>query len=276
MSETRELATFTTELRFSDLPGEVVDKASELAMHSWGVQLAASTLPWSRAVYEYVQSEGGTPQSTVVNYGTRTSCGAAAMVNGVFAHGFEMDDNHARTSLKGGSVVVPTALAVGETQASSGEEFITGLVAGYEIMARLGLTIGDEVRRREHHMTGSYGALGAAATTARLRATSTDVTVHALSLACSQLVGYQDAPPTGRGSAKRLYPGLAAMAGNQVGDAGRGGHHRFGPNSRQWRRRPASVRRAGSDVAHEGAGHALGDPGRTLQAVRPGWDISSP
>jgi 2-methylcitrate dehydratase PrpD len=213
LSETRELATFTTELRFSDLPGEVVDKASELAMHSWGVQLAASTLPWSRAVYEYVQSEGGTPQSTVVNYGTRTSCGAAAMVNGVFAHGFEMDDNHARTSLKGGSVVVPTALAVGETQASSGEEFITGLVAGYEIMARLGLTIGDEVRRREHHMTGSYGALGAAATTARLRATSTDVTVHALGLAGSQLVGYQDAPPTGRGSAKRLYPGLAAMAG---------------------------------------------------------------
>lgn len=213
MNETRELADFATELQFSDLPDEVVDKASELAMHSWGVQLAASTLPWSRGIYEYVRAQGGTAQSTVVNYGTLTSCANAAMVNGVFAHGFETDDNHARTSLKGGSVVVPTALAVGETQASSGKEFITALVAGYEVMVRLGLTIGDEVRRREHHMTGSYGALGAAATTARLRSMDAETAVHAFGLASSQLVGYQDAPATGRGSAKRLYPGLAAMAG---------------------------------------------------------------
>ena len=138
MNETRELADFATELQFSDLPADVVDKASELAMHSWGVQLAASTLPWSRGIYEYVRAQGGIAQSTVVNYGTLTSCASAAMVNGVFAHGFETDDNHARTSLKGGSVVVPTALAVGETQASSGAEFITALVAGYELMARLG------------------------------------------------------------------------------------------------------------------------------------------
>ena len=213
MNETRELADFATELQFSDLPADVVDKASELAMHSWGVQLAASTLPWSQGIYEYVRAQGGVAQSTVVNYGTLTSCASAAMVNGVFAHGFETDDNHARTSLKGGSVVVPTALAVGETQASSGAEFITALVAGYELMARLGLTIGDEVRRREHHMTGSYGALGAAATTARLRSMDAETAVHAFGLASSQLVGYQDAPATGRGSAKRLYPGLAAAAG---------------------------------------------------------------
>src|SRR5262245_3102431 len=80
-------------------------------------------------------------------------------------------------------------------------------------MARLGLTIGDEVRRREHHMTGAYGALGAAATTARLRSMDAETAVHAFGLASSQLVGYQDAPATGRGSAKRLYPGLSAMAG---------------------------------------------------------------
>lgn len=213
MNETCDLATFASELEFSDLPSAVVEKASELAMHSWGVQLAASTMPWSRAAFEVIRAQGGVAQSTVVNYGTLTSSAHAAMVNGVFAHGIETDDNHARTSLKGGSVVVPTALAVGEAQASSGEDFITALVAGYEVMARLGLTIGDEVRKREHHMTGSYGALGAAATTARLRSMDADATAHALGLASSQLVGFQDAPATGRGSAKRLYPGLSAMAG---------------------------------------------------------------
>src|ERR1041385_1779431 len=86
---TRSLAQFAVDLRHSDLPAAVVDRAKELALHAWGVQLAGSTLPWSQMAYRYVQSQGGAAQSTVVNYGLTTSTVNAAFVNGTFGHGFE-------------------------------------------------------------------------------------------------------------------------------------------------------------------------------------------
>src|SRR5262249_20814771 len=114
MSQLREMARFVRELSFSDLPDEVVEKAKQVSLNSLGVQLAASTLPWSKAAYRFGRSQGGPPEATVVNYGLRTTAANAAFVNGCFGHGFEMDDNHGRTGIKGGCVTVPTALAVGE------------------------------------------------------------------------------------------------------------------------------------------------------------------
>src|SRR4029077_2413602 len=94
------------------LPPPVIEKAKEIALHSWGVQLAGSTLPWSKQVYRYVQTQGQSTQSTIVNYGFKTSAVNAAFANGTFGHGFEMDDNHGATGIKGGCVVVPPALAI--------------------------------------------------------------------------------------------------------------------------------------------------------------------
>ena len=213
MTQTRDLATFVSDLRFADLPRPVVEKAAELALHSFGVQLAASTLPWSKSVYRAARDEGGAPQSTVVTYGLRTSAATAAYVNGAFAHGFELDDNLLRTGLKGGSVTVPTALAVGEHQCSSGRDFIVAMVAGYELMARVGNAIGPGSRPRKNHMSGTVGALGAAAVTSRLRELDVTTTAHAIGLASSAGVGFSESPPSGRGHAKRVFPALAAGTG---------------------------------------------------------------
>src|SRR5258706_15437882 len=133
---TRHLAQFATQLQYCDLPPAVIEKAKEIALHAWGVQLAGSTLPWSKAAYRYVQSQGGVAESTVVNYGLKTSTVNAAFVNGTFGHGFEMDDNHAATGIKGGCVTIPAALAVGEQQRSRGMAFILARVVAFEVMTR--------------------------------------------------------------------------------------------------------------------------------------------
>src|SRR5690606_38959301 len=51
LTTTEALADFVTSLRYEDLPSEVVERAKHLAVHSWGIQLASSTLPWSKLVY---------------------------------------------------------------------------------------------------------------------------------------------------------------------------------------------------------------------------------
>jgi 2-methylcitrate dehydratase PrpD len=213
VSNTSYLASFATELHFADLPDEVVHKAKELTLDALGVQLAASTMPWSKLVYRYVQGQGGSPQSTVVNYGLRTTASNAAFANSAFGHGFEMDDNHAQTSLKGSAVAVPTALAIGEQRLASGKEFITALVMGYELMIRAVKTIAPSLWSRGNHPTGHVGALGAAVITGMLHQLDQNTLAHALGVAANHMVGFAEVHPSGRGHIKRIYGSMAAAGG---------------------------------------------------------------
>jgi 2-methylcitrate dehydratase PrpD len=211
--KTQELARFITELTYGDLPEPVVAKAKELVAHALGVQLAASTLPWSKQIYRVIRGQGGTPQSTVVNYGLRTSMTNAAFLNGSFSHGFEMDDNHARTGVKAGCVTVPTALAVGEQQLSSGKDVITAVVVGFEVQLRLGLAVYAGFADQIAHATGGTGAVGAAAVASKLLGLSPDKVAFALSSGASQTSGLSEVPASGRGHLKRIFGGMAAAGG---------------------------------------------------------------
>ena len=180
MEYTRHLAQFAVQLQYSDLPPPVIEKAKEIALHAWGVQLAGSTLPWSRSAYRYARSEGGAAKSTVVNYGLRTSAENAAFVNGTFGHGIEMDDNHAATGIKGGCVVIPAALAVAEQQLSSGKEFILATVVAYEVMTRIGLSVAVALWKSGHHATGACCPFGAAAAAGKLLRFDETTMLHAM------------------------------------------------------------------------------------------------
>lgn len=213
MSNIEEIADFAHSLSYSELPQTVVDKAKEIVLHAWGVQLAASTLPWSKQVFRFVRSQGGNAESTVVNYGHRTTAINAAFVNGAFGHGFEMDDNHAATGVKGGCVMVPTALAVGERQLATGKDVITSVVAGYEVETRVALTVRTGLNARGAHPTGGTGAFGAATVASRLLNMSQVQTAHALAAAGAQTSGLNEIPASGRGHLKRTFGGMAAAGG---------------------------------------------------------------
>lgn len=213
MDNTRQLAQFAVQLKYSDLPPSVIEKAKEIALHAWGVQLAASTLPWSKAAYRYVRCQGGMPESTVINYGLKTSAVNAAFANGTFGHGFEMDDNHARTGIKGGCAVVPAALAVGEQQLSTGKEFILATVIAYEVMTRIGLSVISSHWQRRHHPTGMCGPFGAATAAGRLLRFNEETMLHTISIAAAHSAGLEEAPATGRGHLKRIFGGMAASSG---------------------------------------------------------------
>jgi 2-methylcitrate dehydratase PrpD len=213
MSETLQLAQFATDLRYEDLPAAVVARAEELTLHAWGTQLAGSTLPLSRGVHRYALAQGGVPESTVIRDGLRTSAATAAFVNGSYGHGFEMDDNHAATAVKGGCVVVPTALAIGEQQGAGGKAFITALVAGYEVMTRVGLSVTPVLMQRGHHATGTCGPFGAAIAAGRLLGFDAATMVHAIGIAAGHAAGLVEAPASGRGDLKRIFGGMAAANG---------------------------------------------------------------
>ncbi len=213
MNETRYLAQFAAGLQYPDLPTAVIAKAREIALHAWGVQLAGSTLPWSRAVYRQVCNEGGHQQSTVVAFGDKTSAVNAAFINGTFGHSFEMDDSHAATGIKGGCAVVPAALALCEQRPASGADFILSVVVAYEVMTRIGLSVTPALMVRGHHPTGCCGPFGAAVAAASLLRFDERRMLHAISIAAAQAAGLLESPASGRGDLKRIYGGMAAANG---------------------------------------------------------------
>jgi 2-methylcitrate dehydratase PrpD len=137
----------------------------------------------------------------------------AALVNGTFGHSFEMDDNHTRSSIKGGCVIVPAALAVSEQQLASGSELILAVVTAYEVMTRIGLSVTPVLMQRGFQPTATCGVFGAAIAAGKLLRFDERTMLHAISIAASHGSGLMEAPAGGRGELKRFYGGMASSNG---------------------------------------------------------------
>jgi 2-methylcitrate dehydratase PrpD len=211
MGVTQELAEFVCRLKFTDLPKEVIDKAKELFLDQLGVQLACSTLPWSKIVYEYIKKNAGTKgKSTILNYGLKAIPEDVAFVNASFGHGFEMDDLYVKGQLHPGCVVVPAAFAVGERDDIAGEDLLVAITAGYDVMSRIGAATRVSPI---FHPTSAIGPFGAAAATCKaLGIDNVEVARNALSVASSFCGGLGEFGDTG-GTQKRMHAGMASRGG---------------------------------------------------------------
>jgi 2-methylcitrate dehydratase PrpD len=207
------LADAVSRLGYADLPPDVVEKTKYVVLDQLGCQLACSGLPWNRIVYDYVRELGGAGRSSVVGHGLRTSAESAALVNGTFGHGFEIDDFHIRCLAHPGCVAVPAALAVAEGRGASGRDFIAAAALAAEVILRVGKASGySSVVERGFHETSVQGPFGAAAGAGKLLGLDREKLLHGLSIAGSHASGTLEYAQTG-GDVKRLHAGIAAAAG---------------------------------------------------------------
>src|SRR5262249_38291660 len=169
-----------------------------------------------RMVLDMVLEQGGTPQALVPGTAHRTSASQAALVTATAGHGFELDDIHVQAHLHPGSLTVPVALAIGETRGNGGDrpagrDFITAVVAGYEVALRVGLAATGSHFMRGYHFQGTCGAFGAAASAAHVLGLDAEQARHALGIAGSQASGLMAAQEGAM--AKRMHGGRAAQSG---------------------------------------------------------------
>lgn len=210
---TRKLAEFISRTGYGDLPPSVLGKTKELIADQLGVALASSVLPWNRKVLEYVQEMGINGDSPVIGNRYRTSVEYAALVNGTFGHGFELDDYCTPCGAHVGCVVLPAALAIGEQLHASGRDLLTAMAIGAEIVLRVGFALSVRgIAARGFHSTSVYGPFGAAAAAASLFGLDKERMTYALGIAGSHCSGTTEYDQTG-GDIKRLHAGIAGMAG---------------------------------------------------------------
>ncbi|MEP6811985.1 MAG: MmgE/PrpD family protein [Actinomycetota bacterium] len=209
---TRRLARFALELRHDEIPAEVVRAAKLHLLDALGCGLAASSLGVAVEGRALALADGGRAEASAIGADLLLPAAAAAFANGMLCHGLDFDDTHADSVCHVSTVVVPAALAAGEAAGASGKEILSAVVAGNEVVARLGMAASGAFHARGFHPTAVCGVFGAAAAASRLGGLEHGDAVSALGLAgsfASGLFAYlEDGTPT-----KPLHAGLAAQGG---------------------------------------------------------------
>lgn len=190
MSKTivEQLAEFTTQTRFEQLPPLVVNECKRAMLDSIGVAVAAIDHPKGRAGIHYGRLVGrGVAEATIMGTGDRVSLFGAAFANAELINALDMcvvtPPGHVTP------YVLPGALAVGEAQDSSGKELIVALAVAHEISIRFAKAL---VNQRDtvngqaispKVFGNASGIFGAAAAVGRMRAHSSATIAHALGIA---------------------------------------------------------------------------------------------
>ncbi|MGH7275802.1 MAG: MmgE/PrpD family protein [Candidatus Rokuibacteriota bacterium] len=211
-SAARRLARFVAGLRLDDVPTPVVAKATLLALDTLGSCLASTRYDFGRAVRETAERLGGPPESALVGSKARVAAANAVLANATLAHGLDFDDTREDAIVHTGAVTITTGLAVGEARGASGRAALEAMVAGVEVMCRVGLAVPGKFHARHYHPTALAGVFGAAAVAGKLHGLTENQLVHAFGICGSQAGGIIEYLADGSWT-KRLHPGWAAHAG---------------------------------------------------------------
>ena len=138
----------------------------------------------------------------------------AALINGITAHGLELDDTHERASMHPAVAVMPAVFAYADAHEVDLGAVRCAIAVGYDAMTAVGTLVGAaESYGRGFHPTGVCGAIGAAAAAvALLMGLDGEASAHAVSLAANMSAGGLEFLSDGSWT-KRLNAGHAAATG---------------------------------------------------------------
>jgi 2-methylcitrate dehydratase PrpD len=215
-NETIRLAEYAAGLRYEDLPPHVVQRAKDCITDTFAVIVLGNALPWSQIISRYAQSIGGGGRSRILGFrGPPLQAPAAALANGTLAHAFESDNlTKPGAGVHPGATLLPPGLAVAQQLGSSGRALITAVVAGFEVMYRIGYATKHSNERRGFHAPGTTGPFGAAVAAGVLLGLDAPRMTNALGIAGSLAGGLMEFARSGTGAmVKRLHLGRASESG---------------------------------------------------------------
>ena len=209
---TRAIAQFIAQLRYEDIPDEVITRIKLLILDALGCALYGSGLEWSRILRTALVRLDATKACRVWGTSERLSAPHAVLINGSLVQSFELDDVHRQGVLHVGAVTLPPLLAVTELRPDmSGPDFLRAAVAGYEIGPRVGKCMGPQHIGQGWHSGATVGVFSAVSGAAAALRLTAEQAVHALGIAGTQASGLMAAQYGAM--VKRMHAGRAAQSG---------------------------------------------------------------
>lgn len=209
------LVRWASGVRYADLPGDVRRRALLVLADDLAAMIAVRDDPQVIAVRDSLVTPGQPPEATVFAGGrVRGERAAVAAANGAAADWAELDEGYRPTTCHAGLYVLPALLAEAEARNLTGEQLITALVAGYEIVTRVARTWRhDQMTIHPHALLGPIGAAAGAALASGLDA---DECVAAVAGgATTSMLGPFDHALSGA-MVRNVWTGIAAWTGIQL------------------------------------------------------------
>jgi len=216
LSETiiARLAEFIATARHDDLPPAMADKARLHILDTFGAALAGATSQEAIRTSAALLRADGPGQSQLWGSEMRLSPRNAALVNGIAAHAFELDDTGGCDH--SGATVLPAVMAALPLADGpvDGRRFTLAVALGYDIGRRVMMGFGGYVPHNSAgwHSTGTCGVFAAAAAAASIMKFDAKATANCLGLAASFAGGLWCFIHDGA-MAKRVHAGRAAEGG---------------------------------------------------------------
>ena len=207
-------AGYWSTARYEDVAPEALRLAKRFLLDALAAGIAGARTDVVEAAIAAARTGTESTAGSGVLWGRNDTLPApqAALVNGTAAHALELDDfggcGHS------GAVVVPVVLALSGRGGVSGRDALMGLLAGYDLAARVLEGAGGY---RPHndlgwHSTGTCGSFGAAAAAARVMKLDRARFADALGIAGTFTGGIWAFLADGA-MTKRFHPGKAAENG---------------------------------------------------------------
>jgi 2-methylcitrate dehydratase PrpD len=216
---TSAVVDFIASTSFADIPSDALDIGRRCIADGIGVILAGSTTAASEILRAQVREDGSRAESTTLGRGSfQTRAASAALVNGTSGHAHDYDDTQLSTAADRifGLLTHPTipplaaSLAIGERLGASGRTVIEAFLIGFEVECKIADAIYPTHYKQGFHTSGTIGAFGAAAATAKLLKLDRTQLAHAIGITASMSAGIRVSFGT---MTKPLHVGRAAFNG---------------------------------------------------------------
>ncbi len=221
---TGQLANWLAGFSLDHAPALARERAKALTLDGIACAIVGAQLPWSRKAAEIVQKFEGKGDRTVIGWGAKTSAPGAALLNGTFIQGFELDDFHMLGPLHSASVVLPALLACAEgLEKVTGRQFLEAAMVGFEVGPRVGMALhGAQMLSRGWHSGAVFGTHAAAAAAGKLLGLDPAGFEDALGLAGTQSAGLMAAQY--EAMCKRMHHGFSSRNGLYAAVLAEGGY----------------------------------------------------
>ena len=219
------LAGFAAELSDADVPATALERATHCMVDAVGCAMFGGRFSWSQIALAQTSLDPRQTPLPVASGDRPGDIREAALVWGTRAHAFELDSLcRPSAGVHPGATVALPALAMAHALGASGRDLLRAIVAGCEVMFRIGTSTLHSPERRGFHAPGLNGPFGAAVACGTLLGFSRDQFVNALGIAGSLGSGLLAFSRAERGGmVKRLHMGRAAEGGVLAAQLAAGG-----------------------------------------------------
>ncbi|MCY4060893.1 MAG: MmgE/PrpD family protein [Chloroflexi bacterium] len=182
------IGEYAANRRYHQLSELTLTRARQVMLDHFGVTLGGIQTELGQRAADYAAQMHPGDDATIIGDGRRSSLEGAAWANAVTGKAMGMDDSH-RGAGHVASELVPVALALGEAYQLNGEQIITALAVGYDVMEMIQVAVDVWQRERGHDHKGQAGTMASAVTAAVAMGLPAEQISHAVALSMDMACG---------------------------------------------------------------------------------------